>query len=206
MARKTASAAALKAGAPMSADDALFHAALTNAKSDDVLRAAFIAAGGDQKKPKQILMSARVAHSLKCTREHALIVMGKKGRGKHADTEQLGDDVRTVEEEKACGAARTFLSGRLKAWGLKTSEGRGGDRKGDDKPMTKEKVTSPRWNVTDNVELYAWAKSHANEGYSFLLVNKDHPAVADDDISARIMGAFADHLDNIKAIIADASK
>lgn len=191
----------------MSKLDVLFDASVNAAKSDDALKAAFIAAGGDQDEPKKVLMSGRISHSLKVTREEALRVMNRTGRGKKPDNKDvdahdLGDDVRTTREEKACGAARVFLSGRLKSWGLKTSENRGGDRTKDDDAMSTDKLKmAPKPKVTDDIELGAYCLAFAQQGYSFFLLNKEHPAVKS-DIGAELMGAFADLLDSVKETVA----
>ena len=183
--------------------DALFNAAVSTAKSDDVLRLAFVAAGGNQDEPKRILLAARISHSLKVTREVALLTLAKTGNPKHNPTH--GDDVRSIAEEKAYGAARGYLTACLKRWGLQTTATQGGDRTKDAKSMDTEKLVSPKFKVTDAVELMAWSKAHASQGYDFFLLNKAHPALQD-DVSAQLMGAFADHLDAIKAIIAKAGK
>lgn len=172
--------------------DVLFNASMADAKADDALRIAFVNAGGDQDEPKRILMAGRVAHSLKCSREKALQVLGMKGRGKQPDDAKLSDDVRSVPEEKACGAARVFLSGRLKAWGLKTSEGRGGDRTGDDDSMDVEKLKTPgKPKVETTIELAAYCQAFAKSGYDLFLLNKTHSAVTSKH-GSELMGAFAD--------------
>lgn len=185
--------------APISPDDRLYNAACATVDADDELRLAFIAAGGDQDKPKGILMSGRIAKSLGLTREGALLVMGKQGRGKRSPTENLSDKFRTVEEEKACGAARGFLSARLKAWGIKTSSTQGGDRTVDDDTCDAtpfEKLKKPK--VETAIEFGAFMLAHVGALYDFCQVNKAHPALASDG-AANIMGALADCLDVIKA-------
>ena len=118
--------------------DVLYNASVNVGKSFDVLRAAFVAAGGDQDEPKRILMAGRVSHALKCTREVALLALSKKGNpGLKTD---VPDDVRNIKEQRACGAARTFLSSCLKAWGIKSAEARGGDRSASKGAMDTEKL------------------------------------------------------------------
>lgn len=188
----------------LTALDLLFAAVVSTAKSDDALKAAFIAAGGNQDEPKRIVLVARMTHSLKCSREAALLSLGKTGNPKH--NPNVADDVRSIPEEKAYGAARGYLTACLKRWGLQTTSTQGGDRtKADDKAMDTEKLVAPKFKVTDAVELMTWAKAHAAQGYNFFLLNKGHKAMQD-DVSAKLMGAFADHLDAVKAIFAEASK
>jgi len=190
-----------KLAAQANANDALYAATYGNAKSDATMCEAFIAAGGDQAGPKHILMSARVAFALGVTREAALRVMAKKGNpGKRTD---VGDDTRTTEEEKACGAARTFLSGRLKAWGIKTTETRGGDRDSDKRAntMDTEKLVLPKKPVVQtSVELSAYALAYAKAGYDFFLLNKAHKAVAS-GAGPELMGLFADFVASIEDVI-----
>ena len=49
--------------------DVLFNASFGLAKSDDALRVAFIAAGGNQDAPRKALISGRMAYALSYTRE-----------------------------------------------------------------------------------------------------------------------------------------
>lgn len=185
---------------PLSKLDVLFNASMADAKADDSLRKAFIEAGGDQDEPKRILMAGRVAHSLKCNREKALQVLGMKGRGKNADDAKLGDDVRSVPEEKACGAARVFLSGRLKAWGVKTAEARGGNRHDDATNMDVEKLKTPgKPKVETTIELAAYCQAFAKSGYDLFLLNKAHSAVTSKH-GSELMGAFADFAATIAEI------
>lgn len=207
--------------APISPNDRLYNAAAATVTIDDELREAFIAAGGDQKGPKDIVMTARVAasltskrqraareegvndwHLIVVTREEALIILGKQGRGKRAPTEKLSDKFRTYEEEQACGAARGFLSARLKAWEIKTTEARGGARANDEDNTTCdatpfEKLRKPK--VESAIEFGAFMLAHVNALYDFCVVNAEHPAIKDSDASAEIMGALADCLDVIKS-------
>lgn len=187
----------------LSANDALFAAAVSTAKSDDVLKDAFLKAGGNQDEPKRIVLSARISHSLKVSREQALLILAKTGNPKHNPTH--ADDVRSIAEEKAYGAARGYLTACLKRWGLQTTSTQGGDRTKDDKSMDTEKLVAPKFKVTTGVELMAWAQAHASQGYDFFLLNKAHDALKG-DVAAQLMGAFADHLDTIKGIIASAAK
>ena len=178
--------------------DVLFNASVNVSKSYDALRVAFIAAGGDQDEPKRILMAGRVSHSLKCSREVALLALSKKGNpGLKSDVK---DDVRTIAEQRACGAARTFLSSCLKAWGIKTTEARGGDRKSDDTNMDTEKLkAAPKPKVNNHVELGQYSLAYATAGYDFFLLNKGHEAVIAAH-GSELMGAFADFVDTIKEI------
>ena len=126
---------------------ALFNASVNAAKSDDLLKQAFIKAGGNQDDPKRMLLAGRLAHSLNLTQEKAFIVLGKTGNPKHNPT--VKDDVRSIIEEKAYGAARGFLSARLKAWGLVTASRQGGARQ----PLTQEVSTTKADDVfTKNVK------------------------------------------------------
>ncbi len=181
--------------------DALYEASYGAAKSDETLRLAFVAAGGNHDDPKRVLMSARVAFSLNISREAALVVLGKKGNPKlKADA---GDDVRTISEEKACGAARAFLSARLKAWGIKTTEARGGDRSKDSTSaaMNTEKLVTPgKPKIETPVDLGAYALAFAKSGYDLFLLNKEHSAVKS-DMGAELMGAFADFAEEIREIV-----
>ena len=190
---------------PVNALDALFNASVNAAKSDDTLKAAFVAAGGDQNMPKRILMAGRVAHALAVTRAQALLILDKKGNPKHKP--DAGDDVRTIAEEKACGAARVFLSGRLKAWGLKTTETRGGDRikaAGEEVAMSADKLATPpnAKNVTDDVQLAAFVAANAKRIYDFFLLNEKHEAVTS-DLGVALEAATVQYLGAIKQAIAD---
>ena len=178
--------------------DVLFNASVNVGKSFDVLRAAFVAAGGDQDEPKRILMAGRVSHALKCTREVALLALSKKGNpGLKTD---VPDDVRNIKEQRACGAARTFLSSCLKAWGIKSAEARGGDRSASKGAMDTEKLKpAGKPKVSNHVELGTYALAYATAGYDLFLINKNHDAVKSAH-GSELMGAFADFVDSIKEI------
>jgi len=187
-----------------SLDDVLYNAVLSGAKADDKIRDAFIAAGGNQDKPKQIVLVARMVHGLKCTREVALITLGKKGNpGKKPD---VGDGVRTVKEEQAYGAARGYLTACLKRWGLQSTEGRGGDRTKESDAMNTEKLSLPgKPKVETIVELAAYAMAYAKGGYDLFLLNKAHSAVTNAQ-GSELMGAFADFVNTITEINAKHAK
>lgn len=190
MAAKTISA--------ISAIDALFNAAVATAKSDDVLRKAFIAAGGNQDEPKRILLAARMSHSLKCTREVALQTLAKTGNPKHNPVH--GDDVRTIEQEKAYGAARGYLTACLKRWGLQTTATQGGDRTSNKDTLVTEKLVTPGKPKVETVaELSAYAMAYAKSGYDLFLLNKGHKAVTSNH-GSELMGAFADFVATIAEI------
>ena len=101
----------------------------------------------------------------------------------------------------ACGAARGFLSARLKAWEIKTTEARGGKRDNDDDTTCDatpfEKLRKPK--VESAIEFGAFMLAHVTALYDFCVVNAEHPAIKDSDASAEIMGALADCLDVIKS-------
>lgn len=184
---------------------AVVNAALANAKSDEALRLAFIAAGGNQEEPKRALLLGRVMYSLKCTQEEGLQTLDRKGRGKNHDDEKLGDDVRTVVEENACAAARRFLSSRLRSWGIVTTEARGGKevRKG---VMETEKLKLPTKPIVQtSPELGAWSMAFSKSGYDLFLLNKEH-GVVKTDMGSELMGLFADFAADVAATVAKHAK
>ena len=167
-------------------------AAFNAAKSTALLKDAFVKAGGNQDAPRQALIVGRMMFSLNYTQEKALLALGKKGRGKNPDDAKLTDDVRTASEEKAYGAARVYLSARLKEWGLATTSAQGGDRSKDSDAMDTEKlVTAGKPKVNTSPELGAYSMAYAKAGYDFFLLNKGHSAVTSEH-GSELMGAFAD--------------
>ena len=181
---------------------AVTNAAYNAAKSTMVLKTAFIHAGGNQDEPRKALIVGRIMYALNYTQEKALIALGKKGFSSKSEN---GDTTRTEIEEKAYGAARVYLSARLKEWGLVTTSSQGGNRvpvAGAEKPMDTEKLKSaPKFKVNNILELAAFCEAHASQGYDFFLLNRAHEAVTD-ECGSELMAAFADHLDTIKEIIA----
>jgi hypothetical protein len=179
----------------------VFNAAYQVGEIDSVLRAAVIAAGFNQENVRNMAIAGRVAQSLKINQDKALIVLGKTGNPKHKI--DVADDVRTIAEEKAYGAARVWWSARLKAWDLKTTATTGGDRtKGDEDAdaMDTEKLVLPKKvKVETAVELGAFLLANAQSLYDFFLLNRTHPAVTSDQ-GSELMGACADFLDAIKTI------
>jgi hypothetical protein len=181
--------------------DTLFNASFGLAKSDDELRLAFVAAGGNQDAPRKALISGRMAYALAYTREKALLAIDKKGNPKHVPSPS--DDQRTVAEEKAYGAARVFLSARLKAWGIKSASTQGGDRtsSGPDKSMDTEKLKMPgKPKIESETDLGAYALAFAKSGYDLFLLNKEHAAVKT-ALGSELMGAFSDFADEIREIV-----
>jgi hypothetical protein len=177
---------------------AVFNAARLAAEGDDTLRKAFIAAGGNQDEPRKMLICGRLAYSLNCTQEKALLVFSNKGNPKLNPTHT--DDQRSPAEEKAYGAARVYLSSRLKAWGIKSTQTQGGDRTSDStKAMNTEELVFPRPKVETTIDLSAFMFAQANVTYDFFLRNKGHSAV-NNDAGAEYMGAAADFLETIKTI------
>lgn len=184
--------------------NALFDAVVSNAQSDDTMKAAFIAAGGNQDEPRKVVIVARIAHSLSATKETALLAFNKKGNPK-LNTKHA-DDVRSPKEEKAYGAARVFLSSRLKVWGIKTASKQGGDRTGDNSRMTTEKLKpAPKPRIENSVELGAYCMAYATAGYDLFLLNKAHEAVTSPH-GSELMGAFADFVNTVKDINAKHNK
>lgn len=142
--------------------------------------------------------AARIAFD----RSHARAAYEKKGNPKknpgHDDTR------RSPAEERAYGASRVALTALMKKYGIKSPSSQGGDRTGDGedaaKRMSVDGLVAPKFKVETSLELAAWCKAHASQGYDFFLKNKSHPAVAS-ELGAALMGAFADHIETIKAII-----
>lgn len=177
----------------------VFNAAVNVAKSDDVLRKAVIAAGGNQEGVRNMAIAGRMSHALKVSQESALLALGKKGNPKHLSDK--GDDVRTIDEEKAYGAARVWWSARLKAWGIATSASQGGDRTkvvGDETPMDTDKLELPKKpKVGVDIELGAYLLANAQGLYDFFKVNANHEAVTS-DLGSNLMGITCDFLNAIK--------
>ena len=180
---------------------AVVNASYDAAASGETLRLAFIAAGGNQAEPRKALLIGRIMHSLKCTQEDALIVLGKKGNPDKKTS--VPDGTRTVEEEKAYGAARGYLTARLKEWGLQTTEGRGGDRTSKDDDgnlMNVDKLVIPgKPKIETAVDLATFALAFAKANYDLFLLNREHPAVKD-EIGSELMGAAADYLATVEEI------
>jgi hypothetical protein len=177
---------------------AVFNAAHNAAQGDDTLRKAFVAAGGNQEEPRKMLICGRLAFSLNYTQEKAMLVFSRKGNPKLNPVHE--DEQRSPAEEKAYGAARVYLSSRLKAWGIKSTQTQGGDRASSaDKTMDTEKLVFPRPKVETTVELGAFLFAQANATYDLFLRNKTHAAVTS-DAGAEYMGAAADFLEVVKAI------
>jgi hypothetical protein len=179
----------------------VFNAAYQVGEIDSVLKMAVIAAGFNQEDVRNMAIAGRIAQSLKINQDKALIVLGKTGNPKHKT--YAGDDVRTIAEEKAYGAARVWWSARLKAWDLKTTATTGGDRtKGDEDAdaMNTEKLVLPKKvKVETTIELGAFLLANAQSLYDFFLLNATHPAVTSDQ-GSEFMGACADFLDAVRTI------
>ena len=178
----------------------VFNAAVNVAKSDEALRKAVVAAGHTQEQVRNMAIAGRMSFTLKATQEKSLLAMAKKGNPKHVADK--GDDVRTIAEEKAYGAARVWWSARLKAWGLATTATQGGDRTKDDNSdaMDTEKLVLPKKvKVETTVELGAFLLANAQSMYDLFLLNKAHSAVTS-EIGSKLMGECADFLDAIKAL------
>lgn len=178
------------------------NAAFAAAKSTHMLKSVFIAAGGNQDAPRQALIVGRLMFALSYTQEKALLVLGKSG----AKSNVAADDKRTEKEEKAYGAARVYLSARLKEWGLSTTSTQGGDRTKDDSKMSTEKLVMAKAPKVETVaELSAYASAYAKAGYDFFLLNKAHSAVISTH-GSELMGAFADFVNSIAEINAKHAK
>jgi hypothetical protein len=179
----------------------VFNAAYQVGEIDSVLKMAVIAAGFNQENVRNMAIAGRIAQSLKINQEGALLVLGKKGNPKHKI--DIADDVRTIAEDKAYGAARVWWSARLKAWDLKTTATTGGDRtKGDEDAdaMDTEKLVLPKKvKVETTIELGAFLLATAQSLYDFFLLNATHDAVTSDQ-GSEFMGACADFYDAIKTI------
>ncbi len=164
-------------------------------KSEDALRLAVIAAGGDKAEVQKAFYIGRYISVLDYTTELALKALGKTNNpDKLADK---GDDYRTPAEQKAYDAMRGMWCTKLKNWGLRSDHANAGNKNngkdgGDRNLMSTEKLKAPKSaKVETSIELAAYLKAEVSRLYDFFLLNKEHSAVKAAR-GSRLMGIIAD--------------
>ena len=174
-------------------------------KSEEALKLAVIAAGGDKAEVQKAFYIGRYISVLDYTTEQALKALGKTNNpDKLADK---GDDYRTPNEQKAYDAMRGMWSTKLKNWGLKSDHANAGNKNngkgdGDKNLMSTEKLKAPKAaKVETSIELAAYLKAEASRLYDFFLLNKEHSAVKAAR-GSRLMGITADYLAAIEEEVA----
>ena len=193
----------------------LVNAIVANAKSDEKLKAAFLAAGPDQKDTIKATYAARVSISLGISYEQALYIVTDKRR--LTKSAKPGDDLMTQPEENAVSAAAGWLTTKRRQWGIATTSKRGahnqaGKAKAGTKQSRGQKAAATRrtnaGDKRDKIEIAA----PQDVGVALLRLethvidmvfrkNENHVAL-NSDLARALRAASEKHLANLQAIVA----
>ncbi len=178
---------------------AIFNASVSIVDAERALLAAIkLAKGEEEDDIKRMVYAGRISKTLNYTQEKSLLCMGKrvqKTKGHKGDNE-----TRSWKEEQVYGAARVWFTTFKTRYGLSKGVTRGQAATPKNAMNTEKLKPAPKPVVTTSLELAAYCEALSSRGYDFFLLNKSHSAVMS-TMGSELMGAFADHLAQVKEII-----